>query len=82
MPELTAEHEPVTDALAPPTEEVHMPEPSYLPVMLAFGVTLAIVGIIVSVVVCILGGVIALVALFRWIRLTRAEMAELPLEHH
>ena len=82
VPELTAEHEPVTGVLAPPTEEVHMPEPSYLPVVLAFGVTLAIVGVVVTPVLCIIGGVIGLIALVRWIRLTRAEMAELPLEHH
>ncbi|GAC1318477.1 MAG: hypothetical protein NVSMB25_07970 [Thermoleophilaceae bacterium] len=69
------------DAPPGPTEEVHLPDPSYLPVVLAFGVTIALIGVVFSWVVCAIGGVIFLVALVRWIRLTRAEMAELPLEH-
>jgi hypothetical protein len=68
-------------ALPPPTEEIHLPDPSYLPVVLAFGVTIIVVGVIMSWVVVAVGAIIALVALFRWIRQTREEMAELPLEH-
>jgi hypothetical protein len=68
-------------ALPPPTEEIHLPEPSYLPVTLAFGITIAIVGVVFSWVVVVLGAIIALISLFRWIKQTRAEMAELPLGH-
>jgi hypothetical protein len=68
-------------ALPPPTEEIHLPDPSYLPVVLAFGVTIIVVGVIMSWVVVAIGAIIALVALFRWIRQTREEMAELPLGH-
>ena len=67
--------------LPPPTEEIHLPEPSYLPVVLAFGITLALTGLVLTLAVTIIGIVIALVALFLWIRKTREEMAELPLEH-
>jgi hypothetical protein len=68
-------------ALPQPTEEIHLPEPSYLPVVLAFGVTIAIVGVVFTWVMVAIGLVIVLIALFRWIRQTRAEMSELPLGH-
>jgi hypothetical protein len=68
-------------ALEPPTEEIHLPEPSYLPALLAFGTAIAIIGVIMSWVVVAIGLIIALAALFRWIRQTREEMSQLPLGH-
>jgi len=67
--------------LPPPAEEIHLPEPSYLPAVMALGATIALVGIIMSVVVVAIGLILVVVSLVRWIRQTRAEMAELPLEH-
>ena len=67
--------------LPPPSEEVHLPEPSYQPVALAFGVTIIVVGVVLSWVLVVIGGLIALLALVRWIRAVREEMAELPLSH-
>ncbi|HEX8052042.1 MAG TPA: cytochrome c oxidase subunit 4 [Thermoleophilaceae bacterium] len=67
--------------LAPPSEEIHLPDPAYTPVVLAFGITLMIVGVVLTWVMVAIGAVIALVALIRWIRQVREEMAELPLEH-
>jgi hypothetical protein len=67
--------------LPPPSEEVHLPEPSYLPALAALGITLAITGVVLSWIICGIGVVIAVVAIVRWIRQTREEMAELPLEH-
>ncbi|HEY0630800.1 MAG TPA: cytochrome c oxidase subunit 4 [Thermoleophilaceae bacterium] len=68
-------------ALPQPTEEIHLPEPSYVPVVLAFGITIAIVGVVLSWVIVAIGVIIAAIALFRWIRQTRSEMSELPLGH-
>jgi hypothetical protein len=68
-------------ALPPPTEEIHLPEPSYLPVVLAFGVTIAVVGVVFTWVMVVIGLLIAAIALFRWIKQTRSEMSELPLGH-
>jgi Flp pilus assembly protein TadB len=68
-------------ALPQPTEEIHLPEPSYVPVVLAFGIALAVVGIVLSWVLVVIGAVIGLIALVRWIRQTRSEMSELPLGH-
>ncbi|HEX2126551.1 MAG TPA: cytochrome c oxidase subunit 4 [Thermoleophilaceae bacterium] len=65
----------------PAGEAVHLPGPSYLPVITAFGVSVAVVGVVVAWFLVVIGVVIALVAIVRWIRETREEMAELPLEH-
>ena len=65
----------------PAGEPIHLPDPSYLPVLTAAGITIALVGIVVTWVLVAIGALIALVAIFRWIRQTREEIAELPLEH-
>ena len=67
--------------LPPPSEEVHLPEPSYLPVFLALGVTLGLVGLLLSWVIFGIGMAIFLVTLFKWIRSARQELNDLPLEH-
>ncbi len=68
-------------ALPQPTEQIHLPDPSYLPVVLAFGVMIALVGVIKSWVIVAIGVIIFAIALFRWIRQTRDEMSQLPLGH-
>jgi mannose/fructose/N-acetylgalactosamine-specific phosphotransferase system component IID len=68
---------------APPAgESVHLPGPSYLPVLTAFGITLAVTGVVLSLILVVVGVVVAAIAIWRWIGETRTEMAELPLEHH
>jgi hypothetical protein len=62
-------------------ESIHLPGPSYQPVALAFGLTLAITGVVLFPVVAVIGAVISLVALISWIRDTRREISELPLDH-
>jgi hypothetical protein len=72
----------VREAEAEPAgEAVHLPGPSYLPVITAFGTTIAVVGVVISWVLVVIGGVIALVAIYRWIRETREDISELPLQH-
>jgi hypothetical protein len=67
--------------LPAPSEAVHLPGPSYLPVLTAFGITLALVGLVITWIVCGIGVLIATVAVTRWIRETRQDISELPLEH-
>jgi hypothetical protein len=69
------------DHVPPPGEPIHLPDPSYLPVLVAAGTTIAIIGVVVNLVIFVIGLLITLVATVRWIRQTREEMAELPLEH-
>jgi Cytochrome c oxidase subunit IV len=65
----------------PPGEPVHLPGPSYLPVLVALGVTVTLVGIVIAWYLVVIGAVIALVTVFLWIKETREEIGELPLEH-
>jgi len=68
-------------AVPPPTEAIHVPEPSYLPAAIAFAAMVALVGVITTFVLTVLGAVVVLVCVFRWIGQTRRDLSELPLEH-
>jgi hypothetical protein len=67
--------------LPPAGEEIHLPGPSVQPVLLAAGITTALIGVTISIVLVIAGGLLSLVVIVRWIRDTRRDVAELPLEH-
>lgn len=69
-------------AQAPPaaSEEIHLPGPTYLPVIVAGGIAVALAGILVTFVAVLLGMVTSLVAVMLWVRAAREEIAELPLE--
>ena len=47
----------------------------------AFGITIALVGVILSWVIVGIGAVIAIVAIARWVREAREDISQLPLEH-
>jgi hypothetical protein len=67
---------------APPVgEEVHMPEPSILPIVNAVGVTLSLVGLTLSPAITVMGILIFLVTLVAWVRSAAHEISELPLDH-
>jgi Flp pilus assembly protein TadB len=76
-----ADEEELDGAVPPPGETIHLPDPSYLPVIVAAGTAIALVGVVINPVLCALGVIITVVAIARWIRQTRREMAELPLDH-
>ena len=63
-------------------EAIHLPGPSYLPVTTAFGIALAVCGVVLALPMVVIGLVIALVSIWRWVRETRTDISELPLEHH
>ena len=65
----------------PPGEAIHLPGPSYLPVVLAAGVTIAVVGVVISWFIVGAGLIVVLIVLRRWIKETRQDIGELPLEH-
>jgi hypothetical protein len=72
------EHRPV-----PPTgEEIHMPEPSLIPVVNAAARAIAIVSITLSWYVVALAGTVFAITTIRWIADVRRDIAQLPLEHH
>lgn len=77
-----AEQVPPSENGAPPAgEQVHMPGATFLPAAVALGITLILIGVVVNWVVFAFGAVITVVAIVRWIRETREDIAHLPLEH-
>jgi hypothetical protein len=66
----------------PAGEVIHLPGPTYLPVVVAGGVTVAVVGVVLSWFIVAAGALVTLIAVWRWIRETRSDISELPLEHH
>lgn len=72
----------VSDAEAEPAGEAgHLPGPSYLPVLTAFGISIAVVGVVILWALTVIGGLIAVYSIYRWIRETRDDISELPLQH-
>jgi hypothetical protein len=69
------------EAVPPVGEEIHLPGPSILPLLLAIGLTLALVGVTVSPVVSVIGLLITIPVLVRWVRSTRQDVSELPPGH-
>lgn len=68
------------DPEIPPTgEEVHIPGPSIIPFLTAVGITMLVIGITISLIFVIAGGLLTIVCLIRWIRDTRRDIDELPL---
>jgi hypothetical protein len=73
----------VNETEAPPLgEEIHMPEPSLLPILNAVGVALALVGLTLSIAVTVIGLLLFVATLVSWIRAAARELSELPAEHH
>ena len=73
--------EPREGEVPPAGEELHIPRSSWLPVLTALGLTLALVGVTTGIQYTIIGGVIVLPVLYRWLRSAREEMSELPPGH-
>jgi hypothetical protein len=72
---------PLEPEVPPAGEEVHLPGPSIQPVLLAFGITLGIVGITTFFVLVVIGALISVGTIAVWIRDTRRAIDELPLDH-
>jgi hypothetical protein len=68
--------------LPPAGEEVHMPEPSALPLINAASLAIAIVSITLSWWLVGAALIVFLATTVRWIRDVRRDIANLPLEHH
>jgi hypothetical protein len=71
---------PLDPEVPPVGEEIHLPEPTILPVLTAVGITLALVGITTFLELTVIGGLLALGCVVVWIKDTRREIDELPLD--
>jgi hypothetical protein len=66
---------------APPVgEEIHLPGPTILPLLTALGITLILVGVTTFIEFTIIGAILTVGCVARWIKDTRREIDELPLD--
>jgi hypothetical protein len=61
-------------------DQIHLPGPSLLPLAAAVGITVALLGLILSWPFVIAGSAITLLTTWRWIRAAREEYEQLPRE--
>ena len=67
---------------APPLgEEVHLPGPSILPLIVAAAIAVALVGVTTEWYLIVFGLTVLAWCVVRWVRDTRRDVAELPVEH-
>jgi hypothetical protein len=69
-------------AVPPAGEEIHMPEPSIIPIVNAAALAITIVSITLSWYVVALAGVVFVITTIKWIADVRRDIDALPLEHH
>ena len=68
---------------APPVdEEIHLPGPSILPLVTAVAITFIVIGTTLGWWLSIVGVIVLIVCVVRWINDTRRDVAALPEEHH
>jgi Flp pilus assembly protein TadB len=68
---------------APPAgEEIHLPGPTLLPFLTAIAITLIVVGTTLGWIFSIVGLVLFVIFVIRWVRETRRDIDALPEEHH
>ena len=71
---------PLDPEIPPAGEEIHLPGPSMLPILTAVGITLALVGVTTFIELTVVGVIMTVVCIWRWVGDTRREIEELPLD--
>jgi hypothetical protein len=69
---------PLDPEIPPVGEEIHLPGPTILPLLTAVGITLALVGVTTFIEFTVVGVLLTVGCLVRWIKDTRREIDELP----
>jgi hypothetical protein len=72
---------PLDPETPPAGEDIHLPRPSLQPLLLTVGITAAVIGVTISIILVIAGSLLSVAVIARWIADTRRDIAELPLEH-
>ena len=73
---------PLDPEIPPAGEEIHLPGPSIQPLLLTVGITMALLGTTLFFPFVIAGVILSVSVIVAWIRSTRREIDELPLDHH
>ena len=67
---------------APPAgEPIHLPGPSVQPFVTAIAITLVVIGTTINIIISIVGLIVLVVVVWKWVGDTRRDIAELPEEH-
>jgi len=72
---------PLDPPVAPVGEEIHLPGPSLQPLLLAVGITLALLGITLGMFLLVSGLILSVWVTIRWIADTRRDINALPEDH-
>jgi len=73
---------PELEKQAPPVgEEIHLPGGSIQPLLLAIGITVALIGVTFHVSLVIAGSILSLLVILRWVADTRRDIDGLPASH-
>jgi hypothetical protein len=72
---------PLDQPVPPAGEEIHLPGPTLLPLMLTVGVTMILLGVTSFAFLWVVGLLLTVGVLVRWVIDTKRDIAELPLEH-
>ena len=70
------------DNVPPAGEDIHLPGPSVLPLLVAIGITFIVIGLTLSWYFSIFGVILFVISTGIWVRDTRRDIDELPEEHH
>ncbi len=73
---------PLDPDVPPVGEEIHLPGPTVLPLLTALGITLTLVGVTTFIELTVVGVILTLACILRWVKDTRREVDELPLDAH
>ena len=71
---------PLDPEVPPVGEEIHLPGPSVVPVLTGIGITLTLVGVTTFIELTIAGVLLTVACVVRWIKDTRHDIDELPLD--
>jgi hypothetical protein len=71
---------PVEPEPPPAGEEIHLPGPSVVPILTAVGIMLTLVGITTFIELTVAGAILTVGCVVRWIKDTRRDIDELPLD--
>jgi len=71
---------PLDSEIPPAGEEIHLPGPSMMPILTAVGITLALVGVTTFIELTVVGVILTVYCVGRWIKETHHEIEELPLD--
>jgi hypothetical protein len=71
---------PLDPEVPPVGEEIHLPRPTVLPVLTAVGLTLLLIGFTTFFELSVIGALLTIGCVVRWLKDTREEIDELPLD--